>query len=58
MAQPKPRLKFTVSDYMSLPPGKRYQLLDGELVLLEDGTDMAPAPSDRHQAIVVELVSA
>ncbi len=58
MAQPKPRLKFTVDDYMSAPPGKRYQLLDGEMVLLEGGTDLAPAPSDKHQAVVVEILTA
>jgi len=58
MAQPKPRLKFTVNDYMTTPPGRRYQLLNGEMILLEGGTDMAPAPSDKHQSIVVELVAA
>jgi Uma2 family endonuclease len=58
MAQPKPRLKFTVNDYMSAPPGKRYQLLDGEMILMEGGADLAPAPSDKHQSIVVELLAA
>ena len=41
----KPRIKFTVADYMTTPDDKRYQLLDGELI-------MAPSPSDRHQAII------
>ena len=41
----KPRIKYTVSDYMTTPDDKRYQLLDGELIL-------APSPTDRHQAIV------
>ena len=41
----KPRLKFSVADYMSTPEGSRYQLLDGEMVL-------AAAPSTKHQDIV------
>lgn len=41
----QPRIKFTVDDYLTTPPGKRYQLLDGEMIL-------APAPTDKHQAIV------
>jgi Uma2 family endonuclease len=44
----RPRIKFTVDDYMTTPEDKRYQLLDGELVL-------APAPGDKHQAILGEL---
>jgi len=48
MAQPKPRLKFTVKDYMSLPGDKRYQLLDGEMIL-------APSPTTRHQTIAQRL---
>jgi Uma2 family endonuclease len=51
MTQPKPRIKFTVDDYMTTPDDKRYQLLDGELIL-------APAPKDKHQAIVVALLVA
>ena len=47
----QPRLKFTVDDYITAPPDKRYQLLDGEMVV-------APAPTDRHQAIVVRLLVA
>ena len=43
-----PRIKFTLDDYMTTPPDKRYQLLDGELIL-------APSPTDRHQAIGGEL---
>ena len=48
MAQPKPRLKFTVKDYMSAPGDKRYQLLDGEMIL-------APSPTNRHQTIAAQL---
>lgn len=51
MAQPKSRIKFTVNDYMTTPPDKRYQLLDGELIL-------APAPTTRHQRILINLLQA
>ena len=43
-----PRIKFTVKDYMSTPDGKRYQLLDGELVV-------APSPTTKHQSIIGQL---
>ena len=48
MTQPKPKIKFSVDDYMTTPDEKRYQLLAGELIL-------APAPKDIHQAIVGHL---
>lgn len=51
MTQSKPRIKFTVNDYMTTPPDKRYQLLDGELIL-------APAPTTRHQRILIHLFRA
>jgi len=44
----QPRIKVTVSDYMTTPEDKRYQLLDGELIL-------APSPTSRHQTILREL---
>ena len=44
MTQPKPRIKFTVADYMTTPDDKRYQLLDGDLIL-------APSSTTRHQKI-------
>jgi Uma2 family endonuclease len=44
----RPKIKFTVDDYMSTPEGKRYQLLDGEMIL-------APSPTERHQAIIGNL---
>ena len=47
----QPGIKFTVDDYMTAPEEKRYQLLDGEMVL-------APSPTSRHQAIVRELSAA
>ena len=48
MTQPKPRIKFTVADYMTTPDDKRYQLLDGDLIL-------APSPTTRHQRILARL---
>ena len=48
MAQPKPRIKFTVKDYMSTPEGTRYQLLDGEMIL-------APSPTNYHQTLVAQF---
>lgn len=51
MVRPKPWIKFTVKDYMSMPEGERHQLLDGELIL-------APSPNTRHQRILISLVSA
>ena len=51
MTQPKPKLKFTVKDYMSTPEGTRYQLLDGEMIL-------APSPTDKHQMVLANLAFA
>jgi Uma2 family endonuclease len=51
MTQPKPKLKFTVKDYMSTPEGTRYQLLDGEMIL-------APSPTDKHQRLLANLYRA
>ncbi len=48
MVQPKPWLKFTVRDYMSTPNDKRYQLLDGEMIV-------APSPVTRHQVISARI---
>ena len=47
----RPKIKFTVNDYMTAPEDKRYQLLDGEMIL-------APAPTTRHQAISIRLATA
>ena len=44
----RPRIKFTVNDYMTTPDDKRCQLLDGELIV-------PPSPTSRHQAIVGQL---
>jgi Uma2 family endonuclease len=43
-----PRIKFTINDYMSTPNEKRYQLLDGELLV-------APSPTRKHQTISGQL---
>ena len=48
MTQPKPRIKFTVGDYMTTPDDKRYQLLDGELIL-------APPAVTKHQRVLIRL---
>ena len=47
----QPRIKFTVDDYMTTPEGKRYQLLNGELIL-------APSPTTRHQRTLFRLTQA
>lgn len=44
----RPRIKFTVNDYMTTPDDKRCQLLDGELIV-------APSPTTRHQTILIRL---
>lgn len=44
----KPKIKYTVADYMKTPDDQLYQLLDGELIV-------APSPTDRHQAIMGTL---
>lgn len=51
MVRSKPGIKFTVKDYMSTPEDKRYQLLDGEMIL-------APSPTERHQTIAMHLAFA
>ncbi len=38
----RPRLKFTYADYLTTPEGKRYELLDGDLLGI-------PSPSEAHQ---------
>ena len=44
----KPRLKLTYADYLTTPEDKRYELLDGELL-------MSPAPDELHQRTQAEL---
>ena len=47
----RPRIKLTYEDYLTTPEDKRYQLLDGELI-------MAPAPNEPHQRVQAELGTA
>jgi len=42
-------LKFTYEDYALLPEDRRYEVIDGEPFL-------TPAPSPKHQDVVLELV--
>lgn len=44
----EPRLKLTYADYLAAPEDKRYELLDGELLML-------PAPDELHQRTQAEL---
>ncbi len=50
MATAQPVLKFTYEDYRTAPPDKRYELLDGDLLL-------NPAPNLKHQDIESRLGS-
>ena len=49
MVQAKPKAKFTYEDYANLPGDERYELIDGELILVA-------SPSEIHQAILLNLV--
>ncbi len=48
MASVQPAFRFTYEDYRTAPPDRRYELLDGDLVL-------TPAPSLKHQTVQVQL---
>ena len=48
MATAQPAFKFTYEDYRTAPPDKRYELLDGELLL-------TPAPNLKHQRLQLRL---
>jgi Uma2 family endonuclease len=48
MTLPNPRIKFTYVDYVNTPEDKRYELLDGDLV-------MTPAPGEIHQRVSILL---
>ena len=50
MTVPNPHVKFTYVDYVNAPEDKRYELLDGDLVV-------TPAPGERHQGVSVLLAS-
>ncbi len=44
MATTQPAVKYTFEDYLTTPPDERYELLDGDLV-------MVPAPNLKHQRV-------
>ena len=44
------KAKYTYEDYLNTPEGERYELLDGELVLVA-------SPNEEHQLAGVKLVS-
>ena len=48
MTVPNPAIKFTYQDYLNTPDDKRYELIDGELIL-------APAPRRDHQIVDTRL---
>ncbi len=48
MATPTPAIKLTYADYRNAPEDKRYELLDGNLV-------MTPAPREHHQRASMNL---
>lgn len=48
MAQPRPYPKFTYEDYLLLPEDKRYELIEGELL-------MVPLPGVWHQKVIGNL---
>ena len=50
MATAQPVLKFTYEDYRTTPEDKRYELLDGDLL-------MTPAPNLKHQQVLLRLGS-
>ncbi len=48
MARSTPAIKFTYADYRNTPDDKRYELLDGDLVMI-------PAPVTAHQRVSRDL---
>ena len=49
VATTQPVVKFTYEDYRTTPADKRYELLDGDLI-------MVPAPNLKHQRVQGNLL--
>ena len=49
MVQVKPKVRLTYDDLVNLPGDERYELIDGELILVG-------APSEFHQSILLNLI--
>ena len=50
MTSTQPVVKFTYEDYLATPADERYELLDGDLI-------MVPAPNIKHQRVQLELAT-
>ena len=50
MVQVKPKAKLTYDDYANLPGDERYELIDGELILVA-------SPNEKHQWISKKVCS-
>ena len=50
MVGPRPKIKFTYQDYKNAPEDKRYELLDGDLIVV-------PSPKEPHQQVAIGLAS-
>ena len=50
VASTQPAVKFTYEDYLTTPEDERYELLDGDLI-------MVPAPNIKHQRVQLELAT-
>ncbi len=48
MVSPGPKIKLTYEDYAKTPDDERYELIDGELL-------MVPSPNVPHQGVVIDL---
>ena len=48
VASTQPAVKFTYEDYLTTPEDERYELLDGDLM-------MVPAPNVKHQRVSAQL---
>jgi Uma2 family endonuclease len=48
MVSPRPKIKLTYEDYAKTPDDERYELIDGELL-------MVPSPNRPHQWTVIHL---